>query len=336
MARKPTIDEQRDAAINLEVGSQEDGASGGEFFKVGKGRLLLIYGNASYEMILPDDVDPTRSNPNIRPVHQKVLQYGFEDEYVSRILLTEKALISEQKLLGIDEERISILAFKCLQDVLSIRQMSCELQKLQEAAEGEFKSRQQTKSSTRLPSVPDIQARCEGFVQRARHVVGCINDIAVVFCGDDLRRKNWLQRLGELLAADVVDADAHKKHWQMLEAFIVSITETRNAIEHPKDGYRLNVADYSLGGDNVIAPPRLWLTHPVLKVGPFSVLDFMTSVMKSLVVAYEDILAALCDRKLRHQQGIPMYVTEVPFERRRNKYVRYGIAIELGGKTGLL
>ncbi len=333
MTDKRKIDDARDAAISLRVGTEQDGVSVSEFYKLGPDRLFTIYGKAIYEVIFPDDVDPKRTNPNIRPVHQQILPYGLDDEFVSRILMTDKTLVGERKLPGFPEHRISLLAFECLKDLIAMREMRDDLAKVQQAVEKKFESETQTRESTRLPSIPDIEVRCEGITQRARHAVACINDIAVAFFGDELKKKSWLEVLIDLIVADQVVDEERANHWEKIRSFITFVVETRNAVEHRKDGYRFKICDYRLGVDNLISQPTVELVHPKLPLGPSPALAFVNSIIEGLLVVYEDVVAALCDLKLRHQKGAPMYVVEVPLDQRRYKFVRFGYAIELGGKT---
>jgi hypothetical protein len=263
MAKRP-IDLQRDSAFSVKIGDADDGGGDlGEFYRIGEERLLTVHARAVYELILPDQIDPDRTNPNIPPVQQKVLSAGYEDAVVSRVLFTAKALFRSSVLKDFDENRAAALAFELVKDINAMREAGDELKEIEEKAEGKLASRRVKNGSLSLPSVPDLEARCKTFTQRAKDALGHINDMAKLFFGSKVATKNWSAALVQLLIPHDPPPDANfVKHMQAIARFIFQVAEIRNAVVHPKSDYRLKVSDYRLGGDGQILPPTVELIHP--------------------------------------------------------------------------
>jgi hypothetical protein len=102
-------------------------------------------------------------------------------------------------------------------------------------------------------------------------------------------------------------------------------------VEHPTDDYQLKCLDYRLGADNVISQPMVELVHAQHGFGPAPVVQVMDALLNSFTVAYEDTLVALCMWKLaaEDQKAFARSVIELPEANRRNRFVRFGIGIQM-------
>lgn len=326
----------RDAPISLRVGSEDDlGTSPLEFIKLGD-ELAAVLGKGIFEVILPDDVDPKRTNLAIQPANQRLLAYGSDDEFVSRILLTVKSLIHEQHLACVDDGAMMLLAFQCLQDLVSARETLDRLIKDQSAAEAVFQTRNQ---GSELPSIPDIKTRCEGFVSGLRHALGHLNEMVIMLAGEGVKKRNWMETVVAMLKAGNVIAPASALHWDAVTKFVNSVSELRNVVEHPKDDYQLKCLDYRLGMDNKITPPTIELVHAQHAFGPAAADQAMNELLNSFVIVCEDTIAGLCALKVNSEEskGLRRFVLPLPDKDRRNKFVRYGYGVVFpDGRTGVL
>jgi hypothetical protein len=94
-ARKNPIDRQREGAITLEVGGDDDNSRIREFLST-PNALYTITEQAVYKVLLADDIDPERTNPHIPNQSQKIIPAGYNDETVAKILLTTKYIFDEK------------------------------------------------------------------------------------------------------------------------------------------------------------------------------------------------------------------------------------------------
>jgi hypothetical protein len=56
----------------------------------------------------------------------------------------------------------------------------------------------------------------------------------------------------------------------------------------------------------------------------------MVGITESMLVAFEDLTANMCDARAERTAGMPVSVVSLPPERRRHKHVRYGYAMKMG------
>jgi hypothetical protein len=86
---KRPIDRLRESALSMEVGEPDGPITG--FVKIDD-RLHIVTIRAIYRIMLADEIDPGRTNPNVPNAQQKVLDHGSESEMVGKTLLTAKQL----------------------------------------------------------------------------------------------------------------------------------------------------------------------------------------------------------------------------------------------------
>src|SRR5712692_9042279 len=124
MNEKRPIDRQRESALSLEIGTEDENSGISDFYKIGERRLLIVKAKSIYEVTLPDQIDPKRTNPNLKPLQQRVLDYGSEDDFVCRVLLTAKALFREHLFRPqVNQVQALALAFDGLKDVIAMHQL---------------------------------------------------------------------------------------------------------------------------------------------------------------------------------------------------------------------
>ena len=243
MSDKRPIDRQRKSGLSLQIGAEE-GIS--DFYKIGERRLLVVTAKGIYELKLPDQIDPKRTNQNLKPLQQRVLNFGSDDDYVCRVLLTAKVLFREN-FLGpqFDHAHASVLAFEGLKDVMTMHQLRLELEQAQTRAWANFQQDQREDGSIRMPSIPDIEALCEAYMQKANHVVTCLEQMAKLFYGNQLSSK-WVRSLSKLLTDRYGKDDPFVNFMEQASRFLIFIINTRNSVEHPSStepGQRCGLLD---------------------------------------------------------------------------------------------
>jgi hypothetical protein len=163
--------------------------------------------------------------------------------------------------------------------------------------------------------------------------------MVIDLAGNAVKKRNWMEAVVSMLEAAKLVPPGEAEYWSRVVGFVSLIAEARNAVEHPKENYRLICLDYRLGVDNQISQPTIELVHPEYKFGPVSATHAMSVLLGSFVVAFEDTLAALCALKVNAEdkKGPKRFVEELPEEGRRNKFVRYGYGVLFpDGRTGRL
>src|SRR4051812_42999973 len=112
---KRPIDHLRESALSMEVGESDSPITG--FVKIG-GRLHIVTTRAIYRIMLADEIDPDRTNPDVPNSQQKVLDYGSDSEFVGKTLLTAKQLLDSGFLRqGFDTEAAMKFSFECVKEL---------------------------------------------------------------------------------------------------------------------------------------------------------------------------------------------------------------------------
>ena len=229
VAAKRPIDRLRESGGSIQIYGA--GGRAPEFYKIGEDRFIVVTANAVHEIKLPDQIDPGRTNPRLKPIQQRVVDHGSDDEFVCRVLLTAKNLFRDDALGSeFDHVRALALAFDGLVDIVAMRQLQRDLVVAQQAA-WEAHQRAKAADSVQMPSVSDIRARCETFLQRAAHVVACVGNIARLFYGDRLKSK-WVDRLRELAVERHGQDHALAQFMSDCSGLLLFVINARNCVEH--------------------------------------------------------------------------------------------------------
>jgi len=332
MAKAPT-DIQRGAGFGFDVGGVEDTSPITGFYRVGGKRLLVLKAKAIYEITLPDDIDPKRENPNLKPMEQKVSSYGTDDDVVCKTLLTADKLFSPN-FLGdtFDSECALELAFEELKDLNAMRQMLDSLNQAQDMAWAQFLEHQsRNEKATRLPSIPDIEARLETFLQKANHAVLCLERIAKLFYPEELRRR-WIESLTKLSVEKYGDDSSFVCFMKSAEPMLLLVLKLRNAVEHPKQDNKLSVYDFFMNEKGEISAPAFELISSSLSTGGRnSVALAMDHIIQHLAAITEMLVVNLCAANLKPSGAFDMCVAEIPDQRRRNN-VRFQYCALVSGQ----
>lgn len=336
---KRPIDQIRDSALSMEVGTPSDQSAITGMVKIG-GSLHIVTGTAIYRIRLADEVDPERTNPHVPNSQQKVLSKGSESPLVAKTLLTANELFNATYLPSkIPTETAISFAFECVKHLAAMAD-HCSLSRSEESeARSLIEVLQISNRSLILPSTQNLDARFKDFVQKADHSLQALFQIAILFYGNQL--KGWF----EGLAAEVVRSSKadHQYCGFMTEAavFCKSVRVTRNCIEHPKENERVKVTDYTLTPLNQILPPSITVTHPRFNQPAIGVSDYMTKTTEHIADIFEMMIAFMCSRHVQSLGNFSFQVIEIPEDRRPNKLVRFSYGLDtasqiIPGSVGLI
>lgn len=331
MAKRP-IDIQREGAGYIDVGGKEDPSPITGFYKIGEQRLLILKSQAIYEVKLPDEIDPQRKNPNLRPTYQKVSPFGTDDDLVCQVLLTAHELFRHQYLRkGFNYERAQELAFEGLKDINAMRGIHRALQTDQKKAWDLYEEDENRDSGVKLPSIPDILERLEMFTQKSKHAVLCVEQFVRLFYADKFKNR-WAESLTKYAVEHFGEDDPFASFLMQVEKILLLIIKLRNAVEHPKDDDRIIAYDFSMNEDGAVLHPSFTFINATAPPGNRSgVAEFMEFVIAELANILELMMVGLCHHNVQKLGTFDIRVWEIPENRRRNK-VRYGYWINLHGQ----
>ncbi len=327
MSQKRPIDRRRESGVMMEVGSSEEGAIK-EMVPIGK-VMYIVKERAIYAIRLADQIDPDRYNMNIPNTQQKFASEGSESDRVSRILLTGRALFNKSYLApDYDCDTGLSLCLRLLQDVLAMNDAATSLREAQDEA---IKSMKESKGSLLLCSIPNVQSRAKGFIQRAEHAAQTLYTLCGSFFENDLNRKGrWFDGVAELIAENYGEADDFSVFAQRAARFCKFLGNARHCVEHEKSDQQIIVRDYALLPSGEVMPPTIEVVHRETPEPIVPLHNFMEQMTDSVVNVAETLMAFLCAKHVRPFSGLPVQVGLIPEEQRANKKVRYGYVVWMG------
>jgi hypothetical protein len=195
MSQRRLIDDFRDSACSIEIKDDENAIV--DLIPIGDA-LYTVTGHNIHCLQLADQIDPNRTKVAIPNTHQRVLAVGSDDPIVARTLLTAHTLFKKTFLgPGFEQEKGLTLALGILKDALAMVDMHARLKNAEQQAVAACDLKTQKDGSVQMPSIGNAGDRCDAFAHKACHLVKKIEDIVMLFYGDEITSK-WVDSLATL------------------------------------------------------------------------------------------------------------------------------------------
>lgn len=326
--RRP-IDKLREGAGSIEIRTPGDESEVSEMIS-SNDRLLVVKGKGVYEIKLADQIDPERSNAAAPNTVQRILPYGAEEEWVGKTILTAYHLLkgsSAQET--VDGDEAFALVLELAQDVSGAHQLRDAYMKAEKEAVESLDPKIRPDRSVVVPSIGNVEARCNEFLQRSDHALRELFRLVRLFYSD-VGSGGW-ESLKTKIDGEGDDIDNFPQFLAEVLPFLQMIRNARNSVEHPRPEQRLVVVDFAVDPKNRLQPPMLEVRHPKTPLDSIPVGVFFSQAIDNLVHVVELMIVFLCARHVKSFGGIPIQVMELPPKRRKSQHVRYGYGALLGG-----
>jgi hypothetical protein len=318
------IDRQRNAAGSIKIAGP-----GAAREAIGIGSKLYVFKDeAIYSVMLADQIDPGRTNPNLTPVQQHEYGVGLASPLVGRTILTAKYLFKDGMLRGrLNKDVLMGLVVEFFEEALALSGMlDAFAEELKCLAEDWNKKQYQRGSSVLLPSVPDIKGKIKAFVQRAEHAAQSLLALSRAFFPSEGGFDSVLEAIrsrGDVLPDQIKFAEMIVNYWKFLR-------NCRHCVEHPKPRQKLAVENFHMTIDGKVSFPTVEVIHEKTPEPRIEAAIFMTGLLKSVLNMGEQLMAFLADTNVQPAwHGIS--VVEFPPEARRSPHVRYYFAMNMNG-----
>ncbi|NQZ15026.1 MAG: hypothetical protein HRT94_09420 [Alphaproteobacteria bacterium] len=336
MNQKRPIDRQRQAAITLTVGDEEDQSPISDFLSTANA-LYTIKENSVCRVQLADDIDPGRTNPNVPNLSQKVLSAGHSSEIVGRILLTAKCLFNEKN--ATVSPFVGAFFEQCIdltRHVLELHEMISDLKEKITQKEKAFEDREYKPNAFSLPCIPDLDKDVHNILVKADKAKDSILPLYRLHFLPEAQSKPLLNEYDTAIQDRLSSEPEIAAGWDETKNVLKLIRNVRNASEHRKDGHRLMLTDFAMKPDGSVNSPILEIEHKETPIAPVSVVDFIDFIGKVILDQAEGSIATLRCAVLLDKNPFKEQVGFLPPESRRYPHVRYCRAINLGGTMRIL
>jgi hypothetical protein len=296
-------------------------------------KLYFVKTHAIYSVQLADQIDPNRQNPDIPNTQQRELPFGSEHFAVARILLMAEMLFKKTALgQSFDVKHGIELTIDLLKDIAALIDVRERLEISQQEAAVANVAESPAQRMLHLPSVENVEARCDAFAQKAAHVVHCLELLAKMFYPTELTSK-WIDALIRTLKQRERDNSAFAAYMVKVRPFLMFVLEMRNMIEHPKPDKSVKVHNFRFLSSGEIAPPSVEIVRSDEPVETAHLTVMMETVTRDLVNVCEALVAYLCDSKIDVRGAFSsLRVIQVPPGQRQNPQIRFSYGYYDGQK----
>lgn len=334
MSRKRPIDIQRNAAIALRIGGN-DRSPAMEFLSTGHS-LYVIKGEGVYKIQLADDIDPARTNPNIPNVNQEVLPAGYNNEIVARILLTAKYLF--------DEKNNTVTAFvaSLFEECLVMTRHALELDAIIRSIEENIIECENASAMTLscsdllIPSLSNKDNKVHHILSKADKIRDTILAVCYMAFLPDVKHRAKLADLENEIKHNIKSDIQTYALWEAIANYLRLIRNARNASEHPRDGQKVVVSDFSINVDGKIQSPLVEIQHPDAPIRTVPLREFVKFIRETILEHAELMLVFIRCARLLNENPFGEWVAMVHEENRRHKDVRYYRVLNLDGSWRIL
>jgi len=327
MKEQRPIDQHRSAGGSLVVGTPAEGEIT-SMAEIG-GVLYVIKQRAIYALQAADQIDPGRTNSHLpRFVLQFIRSAGSDSEIVGRTLLTAVNLFQKGKFLPMwfAHERALTLTLEALENMLAMRVAADEFQVAQQTAYAATRSSARDRGSLQIPRVGDIKTRLRTFAQRADHAADALFSIVKLFY-PDLVKGRWT-KLADLVQNRYGADDTFTKFLGEAVPFLLLVRNTRDCLEHNRKN--ASIEDFVLQPNGQIVAPTIAINFRQTQLSSIAISSFVENLSHSLMMAFEIMIAHLCDKHAESTADFPVAVGELKKDRRREKFTRFSYGTYIG------
>lgn len=177
-------------------------------------------------------------------------------------------------------------------------------------------------TSHKLPSIVNLESRCETIFQKTYHIEQTLMEITAHFYPKSGIKKNpHFPSFHLFLQQEYGEQDCFTEFVGKASPFMKVIRELRNKLDHRNQDYR--IVDFEMRADGSILSPTIELNSKRAKLERTALSEFLELTTRKLVEITEVTFASLAARAVK-TGGVPLHLREIPKERRQNEFVRFG------------
>ena len=325
MKHKNSLDKFRNSGGGADIGTKEDGAIV-ETFKNGN-RLIIIKEKSVYEFQLADDIDPERKHPNLPwSTHKLLLNIGSNSELFTKIFMTAKSLFTSSFVsIDVNVEKALNLTLEVIQEFNVLDE---EIKDYIETENLVIKHYEENKGngSHSVPSIPNLITRCKTIFQKIDHICQIQMELIREFFPEFT--KGYYTQLCGFMHSTYGDDDLTTKFFDRILPQIQLTRNIRNCLDHRKK--EITILNFELQTTLNINTPTIEMEDNGSKLDKVDLSSFLLNTFNKLVEMYEVVMPHLCSKRISSRTIIPVEVTLIPEDKRRNINMRFGYWSPLG------
>jgi hypothetical protein len=329
MSEKRPVDKKRESGGTAEIGSGDDGDII-QMCKVGE-RTIIVKEKSLYELILADQIDPKRENPDLpNNMQQLVLNRGTDSEMVCKTFLTAYGLLTSSFLHpSVNGEKGLILSLEVLKELVALDEEIMEYMQMEAKAIKEYQDRIGKSLSYAIPSIPTVKGICKTVFEKADHVVLILMDIIKLFHSDEeLTSPFNFKELYEVSKNKYGETDEFTLYVKKVEPILELIRSFRNCFLHRRPNVK--VMDFEKQVTSEVCTPTIEIDYRSSKHERVAISSLLPSLITELPKIIEGMIAFLCSKNMISKGVFQCKVLFIPENERRNKFIKYGTWLQTG------
>ena len=221
--------------------------------------MFVFFGDSIFQIFPPELIDPENTAPDTRPAYQKVYALGSNNSWIARSIIQAHEMLKSSILReGLDQNAILSQVWQCTKLLLKCEAAHYEvyaqtMEKMRECDEVIEKN----KSSGFIPSLPQVDGLEDevlSFFNHAKKLLIETHKLISLFFGapevgsNFPKLRKWLSENypQEQYIVPMLESDA---------PWIDVIRHCRNAVEHPKLHFKVEISNFRLHPGNKCSGP---------------------------------------------------------------------------------
>jgi len=223
---KREIDRLRESAGSMNINTPDDQSEIASMLTIDN-TLIVVKQRGIYQIKMADQIDPERTNPHVPNTVQLLSQFGSDEEFIGKMLLTAHGLFSKGNLPpNIDCDAAMVHIVEITKNVSEMRVLADRFAEEQKECMGKFDGKIERDRSFFLPSIVNVVARVCEFVQKADHSLRELFDIVKLFY-TNLGKGRW-ESLKKRIDSETDRIDNFDEFLKNSLPFLTQIRNARN------------------------------------------------------------------------------------------------------------
>jgi len=309
----------RDAAFSMNIrdpNNPEDNSPIIEMLSL-DGSLLIFKSSGIYRSMTADTIDPEKKYPETCHSCEKLYSVGANNAFVARMILQFNQILD---LAISDEQRkqqlvrhvwgANRLLLDCEDACYSIYQSVMELMpKCDQIIEAHKKHQ----AIPALPQVEGLERQVDHFLNRGKQFLMAAYQLLHIFYDMPFNDRNnaHFDKHREWIKHKFGDTNPIFLILERDEPWIRIVSEARNALQHPEDGQKVEVENFTLNPGNRFSAPS-W-KYDLTKKGCGKRTEYADIVsdfdiyLKNMLIFFEDVLILCIQDELRNSNFLSLY-----------------------------
>lgn len=302
---------KRSDAIDMKIGDSEDTSGIVKVINIDD-YVLIIKEKSIYKLLLAESIDIKNEFPDTRHSQEKLFNIGANSQIISRILIQSNELLEKLDVDKMILNHIWDTNKNLINCYIALSYIKTEINRLTPECEKIIESNKAQRYIPALPQISELESKVHQFYNNAKLFLIKVFKLFQYFFYMPIAEKkeaNFHNHI-EWIKSQFGEHSGISKMLNDDSQWIRILSECRNAIEHPEEGQKLKVTNFSIQADNKFSQPLISydLSKKMnLKVERTLLYNELKINIENLTDFFEDILVVSINELLKDNKMLSIY-----------------------------